>query len=1144
MFQQEFRLKSSRWAFGALLAAALLFPSGLKAENSPLPTPDLAPQAQQGAQYCTGTVVDEEDEPLIGATVMVQGTNQGTATDIDGNFTLPNVKRGATIVVNYVGYKQAKGVFNGQPMGFKLETSATHLDEVVAIGYGVQQKRAKMTNSVAKVSEKTLTVGANSNPAQALAGAVSGVKVDVVSGDPSATPSITIRGGTSWGSANNPLVVVDGNIRSSLSDINPNDISSMEILKDAGATALYGARAANGVILVTTKQGKEGSASITLDMKVGLNSYNSGYNFVDVPTYLTYYRRAIAQGYQDFVDGTGWVTAGCYNNLSSNNQPAGIGRTKLDDSTIWNIMTMTDENKYLLQQGWQTMKDPLDGTTDIIYRDIDPAKVNIDNPRMTQDYNLSMSGGNDKGKYYASLGYYDADGALPKTFYKRYNFALTGSYKLAKFLEAQSVFTYTRANWNNTSNDLDNGYYFGRAMCVPHTARLLNEDNEPLFGIGSPGINLNLNADKYIRKNQSDKFAMNQSLIATIIPGLTVKGTMAWFYNEEFDEAFNKDMATNQAQTAWNRSRSSQASFSRIFDQTYNVVVNFNRTFAEKHSVNAMVGAEYYQHETKGFKASGSGAPTDDFMDLGLTDPGQKSPYKASTRSIDSSHAKNVIESYFARAEYDFDAKYLVAATLRADGYSKLVNHKWGVFPGVSAGWVYTREDFFQKLGLDWLNYGKVRASFGLNGIVNPDFIGDYNLQGSYNAYKYHGQTGYRVGSLPNPDLKWERTRTFEVGLDFGFLQNRANLGVTYYNRLTMDKYANKLLPQTTGFSSVVTNNGSYRNQGVEIDINATLLNTRDFHWNLGFNLTYNKNTIDKLPYNGEVRNRQDGTAVYVGPNAKDAQGNYLTEWIGGLQEGQEPNHVIGFKKSHMLRSAADVEAMGDYIDISRTSPSSKPIYANASGLARLQAMGLANGAIKLMPGDLVWKDRNGDNMIDTYDRYDLGGLVPHWSGGFNTTFSWKGLSLYARFDMGWGFKTYDSNLGWWLGCGQGSYSFPDQIHDTYTADNTGAKWPRYQWASNFGTDNWTRTSDLLCQNAAYLACRELSLSYELPTWICHKFAAQALRVSVTGQNLGYIKSCTNPLPDNTTYTTGTAAGWGGTYNLPRTVIFGLNLTF
>lgn len=265
------------------------------------------------------------------------------------------------------------------------------------------------------------------------------------------------------------------------------------------------------------------------------------------------------------------------------------------------------------------------------------------------------------------------------------------------------------------------------------------------------------------------------------------------------------------------------------------------------------------------------------------------------------------------------------------------------------------------------------------------------------------------------------------------------------------------------------------------------------------------------------------------------------THYVGGVQEGISPNSFVGYGVVKMLRSQEDVDALGDYIDIGGSY--GVGVYANEAGRQRLLAMGYTNN-VQIMPGDFVYEDRNGDNMIDSKDRKVLGNLTPKWTGGFNTTLKWKGLQLYARFDMGFGFQVYDSNVAFWLGEGQGAMAFNDAVRDTWTPDNPGAKYPRVVWASQYGTDCYIRTNSFFTQNGSYLACRELQLSYALPDNICKKFWCQGLTVSVTGQNLGYIKSCTIPLPDNTTYTSGNTAGNGGTYNIPRTLLFGLNVSF
>ncbi len=1145
------------WCLALALAAAT--PAVFAASETEAPVA----AAQQTAD-CTGVVLDSEGEPLPGASVKVVGTTNGGSTNIEGEFTLKGVAKGAKITISYVGCKPQTVVWNGTPLTITLADDDNVLNEVVVMGYGVEQKRANVTNSISKVSEKTLTVGTNANPAQALVGAVSGVRVSVTTGSPSATPSITLRGGSNFdGGSNQPLIVVDGNIRDNLSDINPNDIADMQILKDAGATALYGARAGNGVVLITTKSGQGGNGKVNLSMKVGLNYYqDSGYELADSRTFLDYYRRGIHNSEWALQGG---ANSGQYAGIKANNNSPGIPRATYVANTNYNLVQYNEANAWLEDFGWTRYVDVL-SDAEMLYKDTNVQKAVTNGVAVTQDYNLSFSGGNDRGKYYASLGYYNADGAVKGTFYTRYNFAFTGEYKISQWLTSNSVFNYIRANWLNDSPFLGSAYLFNRGRFWNNVnfeglQRQTDEngnyitdangkyvvDRIPLYGNNGP-VNTQINRGKFDFNNQSDKFAMTQSLTAKIIDGLTVKGSMSWYYSESLGSTFYRDYITSNAgaynyyyglgtmpSNGINNTHSTSMSFSRSFDQTYNVVANFNRTFAEKHYVQAMVGTEFYKRKSISFSAGGSGAPTQYFPNLGLTVNDETNR----TRTMSSSRSTNTIISYFGRVAYTYDSKYDIAATFREDGISRLKDNRWGFFPGVSAGWTFSNEKFWKEnQSLSFINFAKLRGSFGINATLNSKYIGDYNLGGTYSASIYDGNVGYRLTALPNYSLKWERVRTGEVALDLGFLQNRINFSATYYNRLTMDKYASLSLPQTTGFSSIPNNNGKYQNQGLEMDLNATILRTRDFQWTISANMTYNQNKVIELPFNDLPNNRQGGVQVYTG------KGDEM-HYVGGVQEGQNPYQHVAKIVVGMVRTQADIDKLGDYIDTYTYNGNGRGVYANEAGRQRLIAMGYNRGnLIQLQPGSFIFKDINGDNMIDVHDQAVIGHSDVAWSGGFNTTLSWKGLSLYARFDMGFGFKVYESNLPFWLGEGQGAMGFPTQITETWRPEQPGAKYPRSVWADQYGSDSYIGSNSYWAQNGNYLACRELSLSYKLPESICKKFKSQGLTLSVTGQNLGYLKSCTIPLPDYTYQWNANTAGNGGTYNLPRTVIFGLNVSF
>lgn len=380
----------------------------------------------------TGTVTDNAfREPVIGATIVVDGNaTHGTATDIDGNFTLTNVAPNATLIVSYVGMQSQTIAVNGRTrIDITLMDDTEILEEVVVTGYGGTQLRSKTTNSIAKVKSEALSVGIFSNPAQALSGAVSGLRVVQTSGNPGSTPKIVLRGGTNLDGTGSPLVIIDGQIRGGLNDINPDDIESMEVLKDAGATAIYGARASNGVILVTTKTGKAGTSEINFKAKMGWNYVNNPYTFLGAEDYIRIQRQAIynTANLFKYKDGsTGGYASSAM--LTDNNRPFSTGN--IYGKSSFNSILKTPENEHLLQKGWQQMVDPLDPNQTILFRNTDIASWNINNPTLSQDYNISISGGNDKGTYYSGIGY-NYSNALPiDTWYKRYSFLSNGSYKI------------------------------------------------------------------------------------------------------------------------------------------------------------------------------------------------------------------------------------------------------------------------------------------------------------------------------------------------------------------------------------------------------------------------------------------------------------------------------------------------------------------------------------------------------------------------------------------------------------------------------------------------------------------------------------------------------------------------------------------
>ena len=1078
---------------------------------------------------CTGIVKDTTGETVIGASVVVKGTTNGTITGIDGDFSLNNVKQGDIIQISFVGYKTVEVKWNGQPLNVTLKKDTEMLGEVVVTGYGGQQLRTKVTNSISKVKQESLNVGMHSNPAQALSGAVAGLKVIQSSGSPGATPTIILRGGTNLDGTGSPLVVVDGQLRDSMSDINPEDIESMDVLKDAGATALYGARASNGVILITTKRGKAGFREINFKAKLGLSYARTPYEFLEAGEYIKAMRKAhwdAGHLFQD-KDGNTKTYWGNWESYLNGKQPFGTGNNL--DQDIYSTQFLNEDNKYLLGRGWQTVTDPITGK-EILYKNTDVDKYNLNDPAFSQDYNINMSGGNDRGTYYAGLGYNRQEGVPVNTFYERYSFITNASYKIADWLTSTSSLNYNRANWKNMPGS--NGSelnYFGRVRSLPPTVLFEDEEGNMKLGPGTADGNQMYQPDQWWNDNQSDKFTMSQSFKIDILKNLSLTANMNWYYSETYQESFTKDYENTPGNFV--RTRSATAYYNRDFRQTYNAVLNYNETFFLDHHVEVMLGMEYYNKYQRGFEAQGQGAPTDDLPDLSLTDKGE------GKRTINSWHEKQRILSFFGRLNYDFKDKYLLSFVFRRDGYSSLLgDNRWGFFPGVSAGWIFGREDFIKE-AIPVMSFGKLRASYGING--NASGIGAYTLQGSYGSsnsngsFNYNGNTSYLITELPNPNLRWEKTATFEVGADLSFFANRLNTNLTYYNRLTSDKYAALSFPTSTGFSSVTNNNGEFRNQGIEIELSGKIIDSKDWTWSASGNIAFNKNKIVSLPDNGMERNRINAFQVYTGNGDEK-------KWVGGQQEGQEPGILYLYQADGIYRSYDEIPANLVRKYGSRT-------YYGPEAWNKLTAeQQNATTNFPIQPGDTKFHDVNGDDVIDEFDKVKVGATSPRWTGGFNTTLRWKNFQLYGRFDYALGFWLYEnsgtqSTTPWFMGCYQGTYNTPTMYYDTWSESNPNAKYPRYLFADQNGKNNYI-ASTMFAYRGDYLAIREISLSYSLPESVAKMLKMQRAEVSITGQNLGYITGAKNVGSPEANPKDNGAVGQG--YSLPRTILFGVNLTF
>lgn len=672
----------------------------------------------QQSETCTGVVKDGTGETVIGASVIVKGTTNGTITDFDGNFTLTNVKNGDVIQISFVGYKTQEIKYVGQSLNIILKDDTEVLDEVVITGYGGSQKRAALTTAISKLDNSVLKNAAYSNAGQSLQGSVTGLRVVNTTGQPGTNPDITLRGGaTITGENSNALVVVDGIVRNSMSDVNPSDIESIQILKDAASTAIYGARANGGVILIETKSGKEGKTSINYKFKIGKNFTRKGYEFCNAEDYI-YYNRL------------GYLRTGRTN--VDTQQGYGIG------NSLFDIQYLTDDNAHLKNEGWSVMDDPFYEGKQILFKDYSGQLDDevFSSSAITQDHNLNITGGNDKSTFASSLGYYNEDGMIKGTGFQRFSGSFNASYKILPILNVKAGVSYV---WS-TRPELWIGSYefFYRTRSQRPTWNPWNEDGTPAAGFGTGDGNPAYYRDKLTQKNSTTRATYNIGFTLDILPKQLVLNGNASLLNYDYQrEKFNKAYQT-QTTTTPETTRQAEAWVQKYQQVQLNASLTYTGTFAEKHNLEAMIGGEYYTYNQFDFEAKTQGSPTDDVPTLNV------GSNRTFTRTEKTAYR---ILSGFGRINYNYNMKYLLSFTARYDGISRLKDNRWGFFPGVSVGWNVMEEDFWKDSKVSGvISNLKPRVSYGVNGNVNG--IGNYEVYGEYaqvESKNYGGATGLTI---------------------------------------------------------------------------------------------------------------------------------------------------------------------------------------------------------------------------------------------------------------------------------------------------------------------------------------------------------------------------------------------------------------
>ena len=1032
------RKTSDKWMSRiTLLLAILLFsPLGLFAQT----------------MVVNGVVVDEMGEPVIGANAYVKGTTIGAITDIDGNFSLTGVPVGATIGFSFVGYIPQE-LPARMKMNVVLVEDKKLLEDVVVVGYGVQ-KKSVVTAAIAKVSSEDLEGKAPVRIDNALKGLAAGVNVTANSGQPGESSRVRVRGTGSY-NASDPLYIVDGiPLEGGLDIVNPNDIESIEVLKDAASGAIYGARAANGVIIVTTKKGKQGKAQI---------NYNASW---------------------------GWQTAWKHRDVTNATEYAVLQNEKYVNAGMDPLYA----DPYNLTDAMGNAI-PLNGGTDwqsLVFNDNAPI-VNHD---------VSVSGANDRMNYYVSLGYFSQEGIVGGNYgqsnYDRLtlrsnsNYTLIDATKERNFLNKLDLsvnLSYLRTHSTGISTNSEFGSVLGSALYMSPILTptvsgayaekmrsnysefdLPADENGNLYSIPNYGgtyqeMNnpLAMMVAQTPTKNWSHKFVPHFNVTLGLWDNLKYSFSYSadlsfWGYDGAVKSLYYLSGNNNTDHT-------SATQFSAKSDhwQIENVI-SYDKELG-RHSFNIVLGQSAYK--SKGAEIGGSrwnlvniNKPSINYA-TGNVEFSKDADGNITGATVEHSvwggpYTEHTLSSLFARGSYNYDERYMFQFTLRRDGSSRFgSNNKYGVFPSFSLGWNFVREPYFNMP--EWVTIGKLRYSWGKNGYEN---IGDftYTTLTSMGNNVLFGriatkQNGSKANRIANPDLKWEESEQHDLGIDLGFMKDALTLSVDYFIKKTNGMILAMPIPSYVGETKPLGNVGDMENKGVEIEL-GWKGHISDFHYSLKGNVSYVKNTLKNLG-NTEGFLNFDGIQGIAGGGTR-------------AENGQPFPFFYGYKTDGVFQNMDEVRA-----------------YTNANGQL-IQP--------KAVPGDVRFVDVNGDGQITTDDRTNIGNGTPDWTFGFNANADWKGFDFNIFLQGVQGSDVFDATYRSDVFSG----NYPKWMLNRWTGEGTSDKYPRLSLQDE---TNW-QVSDLYVCDGSYLRIKNMSLGYTLPAKLTRRAFIERFRIYGMVENL------------------------------------------
>lgn len=1009
----------------------------------------------------SGVVKDSQGEPIIGANVSVKGTSMGTITDINGNYEL-DIPNGSTISISYIGFlTQEIASHDKSVLDIVLKEDAKSLDEVVVVGYGTM-KKSDLTGAITQVKAKDLPQTGNMSLGQMLTGKAAGMQVSLQSAQPGGGVWMQIRGNASGGAGNSgPLYVIDGfpitsdNVepgsgnqyssgnKSALNNLNPADIESIEILKDASATSIYGARAANGVVLITTKRGKEGEKpKIQYSGSVSFQKRVKQIDMLDAQGFMTETNRVL---YED------WL---------SDNRITPYGTT--DPSTVAPYSPKYTDEQIANAQ-----------TTDWLGA--------VERTGIITQHNLSLTGGTDKSSYYISGNYYNHQGVIKNNGIERYSGRVNFDQKLGNYFKAGINLNLSEVKSDNValgSGGNENAGVIRAAMNANPSLPIYDEEGNYTLDPDQPYL---ANAVSLLEmKDQStiDQVLGNFYLSVNPLKGLEVKMNAGFQQNKGTRNTYIPKTTLYGQKAGGSASRAYSNQSSKLFD----VTASYNTIFNEKHHLSAMAGYSYQHFKSDGFNAGNSRFISDAFTWNNLAAGENSKP------SVGSYGSEEVLGSVFARLNYNYDSRYLISATIRGDASSKFAeNHQWGYFPSVAVAWRVINEKFMQKQEV--ISDLKLRVSLGQTGNSN---IGNNALALYSTGYNFNFGDSESIGvaqsQLANPNLKWETTTELNVGLDFGFFQNRITGSMEYFTRRVSNLLDSKTLMQYNPISSVVANIGVKGSKGFELGIN-----TRNFigafTWSSDFVFSFYRDRWIE-------RNPQWKKAIYE--SEKDMLNPYYLYLSDGLVQPEDMNPDGTCKIPHM--------------------PNAKP------GMIKYKDVNGRDENGNLLPGP--------DGKLDDADIVYLGTRTSKFYLGFGNTFTYKGFDLNIFFYGYFGRKLENPAYDWYLKRSwflKNGVNMAQAVTDRWSHDNPTGKYP------NSIMNPYERSSDFWLENANFLRCKNITLGYTVPNIKKLDKFIQSLRIYGDVQNPFVITKYSGVDPEMDSM---------AAYPTQLTVSFGVDITF